>query len=138
MKNVFLTIAVALGLANFAHAQISTPTLIKIVKAEDARGYHLLNLQFHDRLVEMAGNRKLAMIYRKLVKEIALFRRLNLAGQNVLPESAHAHWAILEAIKSGNPEVAGRAMFEHAMGSRNRTIENDELRRRADTTPTES
>ncbi|HQX60537.1 MAG TPA: GntR family transcriptional regulator, partial [Burkholderiaceae bacterium] len=108
------------------------------VKNRDSHSYHLLNLQFHDRLVEMAGNRKLAMIYRKLVKEIALFRRLNLAGQNVLPESAHAHWAILEAIKSGNPEVAGRAMFEHAMGSRNRTIENDELRRRADTTPTES
>ena len=103
------------------------------VKNRDSHSYHLLNLQFHDRLVEMAGNRKLAMIYRKLVKEIALFRRLNLAGQNVLPESAHAHWA-----KSGNPEVAGRAMFEHAMGSRNRTIENDELRRRADTTPTES
>ena len=108
------------------------------VKARDPHSYHLLNLQFHDRLVEMAGNRKLALLYRKLVKEIALFRRLNLAGQNVLPESAHAHWAILEAIKAGDPEVAGRTMFEHAMGSRDRTIENDELRRRTDTTPTES
>ena len=50
------------------------------VKAADSHTYHLLNLQFHDRLVEMAGNRKLATIYRKLVKEISLFRRLNLAG----------------------------------------------------------
>src|SRR5690349_9454887 len=39
----------------------------RAVKAEDARGYHLLNLQFHDRLVEMAGNRKLTAIYRKLI-----------------------------------------------------------------------
>jgi phosphonate utilization transcriptional regulator len=108
------------------------------VQAGDSHNYHLLNLQFHDRLVEMAGNRKLASVYRKLVKEISLFRRLNLAGQNVLPESAHAHWAILEAIKSGDPEIAGRAMFEHAMGSRDRTIENDGLRRRADTPATES
>lgn len=102
------------------------------VKAGDSHAYHLLNLQFHDRLVEMAGNRKLATIYRKLVKEISLFRRLNLAGQNVLPESAHAHWAILEAIKSGDPEIAGRAMFDHAMHSRDRTIENDNLRRQAE------
>ena len=28
------------------------------VKAQDAYTYHLLNLQFHDRLVELAGNRK--------------------------------------------------------------------------------
>ncbi|MFN3567139.1 MAG: FCD domain-containing protein, partial [Burkholderiaceae bacterium] len=44
----------------------------------DVDGYHLLNLQFHDALVEFAGNRKLAAIYRKLVKELALFRRRNL------------------------------------------------------------
>ena len=46
------------------------------VKADDAHAYHLLNLQFHDRLVEMTGNRKLTAIYRKLIKELSLFRRL--------------------------------------------------------------
>jgi phosphonate utilization transcriptional regulator len=102
------------------------------VKAADSHSYHLLNLQFHDRLVDMAGNRKLAAIYRKLVKEISLFRRLNLAGRNVLPDSAHAHWEILEAIKTGDPDTAGRALFEHAMNSRTRTIENEEQRRGAD------
>jgi len=102
------------------------------VAAADSHAYHLLNLQFHDRLVEMAGNRKLASVYRKLVKEISLFRRLNLAGRNVLPVSAHAHWEILEAIKSGNPETAGRVLFDHAMNSKARTIENDEQRRRAE------
>ena len=102
------------------------------VKTADSHTYHLLNLQFHDRLVEMAGNRKLASIYRKLVKEISLFRRLNLAGRDVLPDSAQAHWNILKAIKSGNPDVAGRALFDHAMQSKSRTIANDELRRGAD------
>jgi phosphonate utilization transcriptional regulator len=102
------------------------------VSAADSHTYHLLNLQFHDRLVEMAGNRKLASIYRKLVKEISLFRRLNLAGRNVLPVSAQAHWEILEAIKSGNPDKAGRVLFDHAMNSKARTIENDEQRRRVE------
>lgn len=101
------------------------------VKAADAHNYHRLNLQFHDRLVEMAGNRKLASIYRKLVKEISLFRRINLADEAVLPASAHAHWEILKAIASGKPETAGRTMFDHAMDSKLRMIENDEQRRGA-------
>ena len=32
------------------------------VKADDRDEYHLLNLQFHDQLVEFAGNRKMAAI----------------------------------------------------------------------------
>jgi phosphonate utilization transcriptional regulator len=101
----------------------------KAVKAEDARHYHLLNLKFHDRLVEMAGNGKLTAIYRKLIKELSLFRRLNLADGWLLPISANEHRQIIKAIASGDPEAAGRAMFEHVMDSKERTIEND-LRRR--------
>src|SRR5690349_11022467 len=70
----------------------------KAVKTQDARDYHLLNLKFHDRLVEMAGNRKLTTIYRKLIKELSLFRRLNLADSWLLPISAGEHRQILKAI----------------------------------------
>jgi phosphonate utilization transcriptional regulator len=100
----------------------------KAVKADDARNYHLLNLRFHDRLVEMAGNAKLTAIYRKLIKELSLFRRLNLADGWLLPISASEHRQIVKAIASGDPEAAGRAMFDHVMDSKERTIEND-LRR---------
>jgi DNA-binding GntR family transcriptional regulator len=100
----------------------------KAVKANDARKYHLLNLKFHDRLVEMAGNSKLTAIYRKLIKELSLFRRLNLADGWLLPISASEHRQIVKAIASGDPEAAGRAMFDHVMDSKERTIEND-LRR---------
>jgi phosphonate utilization transcriptional regulator len=101
----------------------------KAVKAQDARHYHLLNLKFHDRLVEMAGNGKLTAIYRKLIKELSLFRRLNLADGWLLPISANEHRQIIKAIAGGDPEAAGRAMFDHVMDSKERTIEND-LRRR--------
>jgi phosphonate utilization transcriptional regulator len=100
----------------------------KAVKAEDAYNYHLLNLRFHDRLVEMAGNSKLTSIYRKLIKELSLFRRLNLADGWLLPISASEHRQIIKAIASGDPEAAGKAMFDHVMDSKERTIEND-LRR---------
>jgi phosphonate utilization transcriptional regulator len=100
----------------------------KAVKADDAHSYHLLNLKFHDRLVEMAGNGKLTAIYRKLIKELSLFRRLNLANGWLLPISAGEHRQIVKAIASGDPEAAGKAMFDHVMDSKERTIEND-LRR---------
>jgi phosphonate utilization transcriptional regulator len=102
----------------------------KAVKTEDARNYHLLNLKFHDRLVEMAGNRKLTAIYRKLIKELSLFRRLNLADGWLMPISASEHRQIVKAIASGDADAAGRAMFDHVMESKARTMEND-LRRKS-------
>ena len=102
----------------------------KAVKVEDAYNYHLLNLKFHDRLVEMAGNRKLTEIYRKLIKELSLFRRLNLADGWLMPISAGEHRAIVKAIASGDADKAGRAMFDHVMESKERTISND-LRRQS-------
>ena len=104
----------------------------KAVKAEDTYNYHLLNLKFHDRLVEMAGNRKLTDIYRKLIKELSLFRRLNLADGWLMPISAGEHRAIVKAIASGDADKAGRAMFDHVMESKERTISND-LRRQSRT-----
>lgn len=102
----------------------------KAVKAEDARNYHLLNLRFHDRLVEMAGNSKLTTIYRKLIKELSLFRRLNLADGWLMPISASEHRAIVKAIASGDAQAAGKAMFDHVMESKERTIENHLQRQR--------
>ncbi len=76
----------------------------------------------------MAGNSKLTAIYRKLIKELSLFRRLNLADGWLLPISASEHRQIVKAIATGDPEAAGKAMFDHVMDSKERTIEND-LRR---------
>ena len=94
------------------------------VKAKDAPRYHLLNLQFHDRLVEMAGNTKLTSIYRKLIKELSLFRRRNLADGQLMPASASEHRHIVKAIASGDRDAAGRAMYAHVMQSKERTVRN--------------
>ncbi len=94
------------------------------VKAKDAHAYHLLNLRFHDRQVELAGNGKLTAVYRKLIKELSLFRRLNLADGGLMPVSANEHRQIVKAIAAGDAEAAGRAMFRHVMESKERTIRN--------------
>jgi phosphonate utilization transcriptional regulator len=103
-------------------------TMEKAVKEKDTYHYHLLNLKFHDRLVELAGNSKLAEIYRKLIKELSLFRRLNLEDDWLMPISASEHRQIVKAIASGDADVAGKAMFKHVMDSKERTIAHN-LRR---------
>jgi phosphonate utilization transcriptional regulator len=116
--------------ANITSAQLKevkalVDAMEKSVKAQDTHHYHLLNLQFHDRLVELAGNRKLTDIYRKLIKELSLFRRLNLANGRLMPVSANEHRQIVKAIASGDADAAGKAMFRHAMESKVRTIDNE-------------
>lgn len=91
-------------------------------RAGDTDLYHLLNLQFHDTLVEYAGNAKLAAIYRKMVKELALFRRRNLAPPEALPHSASEHRNIVKAIAAGDPEQAARAMYAHVVESKQRML----------------
>ncbi len=95
-------------------------------RADDADAYHLLNLEFHDRVVEFAGNRKMSSIYRKLVKELALARRRNLGEEQALPHSVAEHRQILKAIASGDPEAAGRALFEHAQASKRRMLRHQQ------------
>ncbi|TDP64221.1 phosphonate utilization associated transcriptional regulator [Roseateles toxinivorans] len=97
----------------------------RAVKAGDVDAYHLLNLQFHDRLVEFSGNRKLIALYRKLINELSLFRRLNLSDGKQLPQSAQEHRAILKAIASGDPDLAGQAMRAHVQDSQQRTLKNN-------------
>jgi DNA-binding GntR family transcriptional regulator len=100
------------------------------VKAQDANQYHVLNLKFHDRMVEATGNRKLADTYRKLIKELSLFRRQNLADGVLMKTFLAEHKQIVKTIASGDAVAAGQAMFDHVMQSKQRTVDND-LRQRA-------
>jgi len=60
-----------------------------------------MNLAFHDRLVELSGNAKLVVTYRRLVNELHLYRRTALAQAGVLPLSSHQHHDIVEKIAGG-------------------------------------
>jgi len=90
------------------------------VSRNDVDGYHAANLEFHDALVSLAGNAKLLATYRKLVNELHLYRRATLAQSGALPVSAGEHHDILDKIAAGQSAAAGRALFDHVMGSRER------------------
>ncbi|HTQ01344.1 MAG TPA: phosphonate utilization associated transcriptional regulator [Casimicrobiaceae bacterium] len=92
----------------------------RAVARSDLDTYHAANLEFHDTLVALAGNAKLLAMYRRLVNELHLYRRATLAQAGALPVSVREHHEILDKIAAGQASAAGRALFDHVMGSRER------------------
>ena len=92
-------------------------------KAGDAQSYHRINLEFHDSLLQLAGNAKFAATYRRLIKELSLIRRKNLTVESMVVYTRE-HRQIVKSIAARDAEAAGRAMFEHVMNSRERTLQN--------------
>ena len=86
--------------------------------------YHALNLAFHDQIIAFVGNRKLTELYRRLVKELSLFRRVNLADGQQIPVSVQEHRAILKAIAAGDAQAAGAALRAHVLESKARTLKH--------------
>ncbi|RJF98063.1 phosphonate utilization associated transcriptional regulator [Noviherbaspirillum saxi] len=100
------------------------------VEEKNVDGYHALNLEFHDRLVRMTGNRKLLDTYRRLVNELNLYRRTALAQKGTLPVSTREHHEIVDMIASRDINAAGEIMRAHVIESRHRMH-----RAQASTTP---
>ena len=88
--------------------------------AKELDRYYRLNLEFHDRLVEFVGNTHLTATYRRLTKELLLFRLHGLVEGGGFAVSNSEHKAIVKAIASRDPERAGRVLREHAVDSRAR------------------
>ena len=92
--------------------------------AEDVESYHPLNVAFHERFIELAGNPELAPIYRRLVGQLTLFRRRTLAQAGALSLSNAEHHRILEALTARDPVAAGKLMHDHIMASSRRIQES--------------
>jgi phosphonate utilization transcriptional regulator len=86
----------------------------------DAASYHMLNLRFHDTLVEATGNAKLIATYRRLIKELHLFRLKGLTAGGGLPVSNDEHRGIVRTIEAGDADAAGKRMRDHVRASRKR------------------
>jgi len=87
------------------------------VKANDIARYYPNNLRFHDLLVVYAGNRRLTEIYRRIIKELHLFRLQGLySGGAAISNAEHVY--ILRALQSGDAEGAGHAMRSHIEAAR--------------------
>jgi phosphonate utilization transcriptional regulator len=88
--------------------------------AQDIPRYHTINLAFHDALVDAVGNGHLSQTYRRLTKELLLYRLRGLAEGGGLAVSVAEHVAIVDAIEARDPARAGRLLRAHAADSRAR------------------
>ncbi len=70
------------------------------------------NIAFHDRLGEIADNRKLTQILTMLGKQTLRFRFLSLTLPERLEQSLERHASLLEALKLRDAEAAELAMTE--------------------------
>jgi DNA-binding GntR family transcriptional regulator len=89
---------------------------------EERKRFMELDLAFHMLIVEVAGNRQILKTVRegRVISDVFLRIRAKLYRSSLEgPELAlHYHRNILDALKEGNAEAAGKAMAEHIRTSR--------------------
>jgi DNA-binding GntR family transcriptional regulator len=81
-----------------------------------------LNLAFHERLVEMAGNTTILAMYRQTINRMHLLRPRGflLTGSS---EASHAeHRQILRALATRDPTAAAAALRDHVWTGYHRTV----------------
>ncbi len=88
----------------------------------DLERYYPANLDFHNRLLALAGNRRLERLYRSLVKELHLFRRKGLLQRGSMAISNAEHRQIVSAIAERDPIAAGVSMKSHVLAAKQRLL----------------
>lgn len=84
----------------------------KLVATGEVHTYYPVNLEFHRRVGEMAGNKRLELIYQSFVRELHIQRYRALSSGDTLEVSNAEHRAIVDALSAKDPIaafIAGRA-----------------------------
>jgi DNA-binding GntR family transcriptional regulator len=92
-------------------------------EAKDIDTYYPLNVDFHARLVELSGNKRVAELYTALSKELHLFRRRGLVEHDSMATSNQEHLRIIEALRDHSCELAERTMTDHILAGKTRLLE---------------
>jgi DNA-binding GntR family transcriptional regulator len=83
----------------------------------DIAAYYRNNLKFHDLLVTYAGNRRLALIHRRITNELDLFRLQSIDAGGPAASNTE-HWLILRAIQTGDCDAVSHAVRNHIAHAR--------------------
>lgn len=79
----------------------------------DSNRYYQLNLEFHQRIVQLCGSSRTQSLYNEFVRDLHLFRRQNFNNPNNMAKSNFEHRRICEAIVAGNKAEATKFAEEH-------------------------
>ncbi|MEL6519302.1 MAG: GntR family transcriptional regulator, partial [Pseudomonadota bacterium] len=87
--------------------------MLKTQDSSDTATYYTLNTEFHDMLLDGAGNPRAKAMYDNMVKEMHLFRRRGLSIATNIARSIEEHRDIREAVADGDPDGARAAAERH-------------------------
>ena len=84
-----------------------------VAEGGDLEGYYLANHRFHSLIYAASGNRFLTAEAARLHGRLRPFRRRQLEVGERMCHSLAEHEAIFEALRLGEPELAGRRLYDH-------------------------
>lgn len=92
-------------------------------RARSVQEVTLLDLEFHQIILEASGNARLVKLWRSLRGELELWlgrlhRSHQLQTRETLQETVEAHQSIIAGFKTQSPAVCERLMREHILGWR--------------------
>ncbi len=100
-------------------AQIAGLVAAQLARPEDAELFHDTDVELHKLILEASDNFFLTRIGRILQLLGDPARRAFQKRKSIRLQSIRDHEAILEALRSRDPEIAGRAMRQHMVNVRN-------------------
>jgi len=86
--------------------------------------YFPLNLKFHDRVIELAGNGRLFDVYKRLTNELHTLRRNGLLRGGGLSVSNIEHRRIVDALDARDAEAASAALQAHVRSGAQRFLKH--------------
>lgn len=111
-----------------ASLRVLTDRMDEVASLNDVHIYYPINLEFHRRITELSGNKRLALIYQSFVRELHIQRYRALSSTDVLQVSNEEHKAIVEALAARDPARALTAARGHIMNGITRTRQAKEPR----------
>jgi len=94
----------------------------KAVEADDIDAYYPTNVEFHNRIVERAGNKRLEEFWSQLERRLHLFRRRGLVSPGAMRLSNSEHRRMIEAFTIGDMATLGVLAQQHMLESKTRML----------------
>lgn len=110
--------------AEVAELRAYVDELDNYLSLDDFHLYFPLNLKFHDRVIELAGNGRLFDVYKRLTNELHTLRRNGLLRGGGLSVSNIEHRRIVDALDARDPAAAGAALQAHVRSGAQRFLKN--------------
>jgi len=107
--------------AQVAQLRAMVAEMSESIVRNDLNAYFPQNIRFHEVIVEMTGNVKLVMLYRRIINEMHLIRRHELAASG-MRRSVQEHADIVSALETRSGVHAAAVMEAHVLGGRERFL----------------